>query len=245
MAAKSSSFDGLTEYRLNIVNDCLRLPGKRMVLSMINKVYEKKIKNLSKMRESVIDNLLESHKQYLSYEVLHKANVYFEAVQKKREEGDGQIKYQYIKSGKGKLWKDFVDSLDDFGGMFEDGADANVFPEGFNDDDFVMSDGDDSEDFSGYFNDNELPDIYSPGTAVTSNTNPGSDQNLALLPNSSDVDRYGKNTPEGTGPRYIEDRLTTMGRDDMPMPDSPSKFRGRLCPSCATGLCDTHIQLRF
>ncbi len=85
------------------------------------------------------------------------------------------------------------------------------------------------EKYGGHIPEN-LEDL-TPGSSRQRGLNPGYNTRLTLDPQEGDV----------MGALDDEDKVMGEIGSGTPMPSSPSQ----LCPACISGLCDTHIQLRF
>lgn len=145
---------------------------------------------------------------------------------------------EYIKSGKVEEWNTFVAEVDNFAKDFnEDEKNLAFSPKRAND-------RDDYDHFSPSPR-KKNPDLGHNRSPVVRRLE---DDMLDAEPTDN---KYLKYDPELDLEMSIRDQiLFDLARDDDKDEDMGSAaggdpYGGQLCPSCVTGLCDTHVQLRF
>ena len=219
----------------------LRAKGKRKLLKALG--YERG--DVNKMLSPQVDEELKKYP--ITNEVMRKAD--------KELRGDsGQYKDTDFLSGDSSTWQNYINSLDlsyDSGTNFADGRNYQE----------VFSPPEKNSQKPDYGHDpNRSPGITSPaireGLAVQmdSKMSPsqiGKDFSSIYDPfqNPEEVDNeiaeLNFESDDNMQDESDDDMQDGYGSTDEMQGFGPSDLRGQLCPACSSGLCDTHIQLRF
>lgn len=221
--------------RVNSIKRYLNLPGKKVVLGLLG------VSGLKRKKEDDVNTLLDEMSEKISDLILISAD---EKIKKLKSKG---IKYRYISDEEG--WQLWIESLrsSNLAADFNEDKLSFESPPRRNPNKYNSPMQERNNDL-GF---NCSPKNTSPDTDYLRYKQENEQKKLDSVLFDAKIAEYDSDLdPDNIDARIIGD-LTTLSSDDSGSDTDMEDitFQGgpgnQLCPSCVTGLCDTHIQLRF